>query len=74
MDKLSFGNLTTNTQNISPQMQQRLESGENFTAIDKEKLKQDTVEITQNAVKENFVFKISSSSFLITTSMSMLVT
>jgi len=63
MDKLSFGNLTTNTQNISPQMQQRLESGENFTAIDKEKLKQDTVEITQNAVKENFVFKILRNTF-----------
>lgn len=63
MDKLSFGNLTTNTQNISPQMQQRLESGENFTAIDKEKLKQDTVEITQNAVEENFIFKILRNTF-----------
>lgn len=58
MSKISFGNLTTNTQNISPQVQQRLESGENFTAIDKEKLKQDTVEITQHAVKENFIFKV----------------
>ena len=58
MSKISFGNLTTNAQSVSPQIQARLDSGENFTAIDKEKLKQDTVEITQNAVKENFVFKV----------------
>lgn len=45
MDNISFGNLTTDYTQISPELQKRTESQENFTAIDTEKLKQDTVEI-----------------------------
>jgi len=60
MDTISFGNLTTQNTQMTPEMQKRIESQENFTAIDTEKLKQDTVELTskaQNAVKENFIFR-----------------
>lgn len=58
---ISFGNLTTNNSQINPELQKRIESQENFTAIDTEKLKQDTVEIASKAgeqVKDNFVFRI----------------
>ncbi len=61
MSSISFGNLTTNNQQLSPELQKRIESQENFTAIDKEKLKQDTVELTakaQEKVKDNFIFRI----------------
>jgi hypothetical protein len=60
MDTISFGNLTAQNAQMTPEMQKRLESQENFTAIDKEKLKQDTVEITNKAkenAKENFIFR-----------------
>ena len=61
MSNVSFGNLTTNNSQINPELQKRIESQENFTAIDTEKLKQDTVEIASKAgeqVKDNFVFRI----------------
>ena len=58
MSNISFGNVNPNMQSISPEMQKRIESGENFGAIDTQKIKEDTVEITQHAVKENFIFKI----------------
>ena len=58
MSNISFGNVNPTMQSISPEMQKRIESGENFGAIDTQKIKEDTVEITQNAVKENFIFKI----------------
>lgn len=61
---ISFGNLTTNNNQIIPELQKRIESQENFTAIDTEKLKQDTVELAKNAkdtaqtkVEENFIYK-----------------
>ena len=61
MSNVSFGNLTTsNYQQISPELQKRIESQESFGAIDTEKLKQDTVEIASKAqtqVEENFIFK-----------------
>ena len=59
MNSISFGNLTTNMQ-TTPELEQRMQSQENFTAIDKEKLKQDTVEIASKAgeqVKDNFIIK-----------------
>ena len=57
MNSISFGNLSASNRSITPEMEKRIQSQENFTAIDKEKLKQDTVELTQNTVKENFIFK-----------------
>lgn len=65
MSNISFGNLTTNNSQINPELQKRIESQENFTAIDTDKLKQDTVELANKAgekakenVKDNFVFRI----------------
>ncbi|MBR2068417.1 MAG: hypothetical protein IJ877_01515 [Candidatus Gastranaerophilales bacterium] len=58
MEALSFRN--NYYQNNSPDVQKRLESEENFTSIDKEKLKQDTVELankTKNDAKDNFITK-----------------
>lgn len=46
--------------NMSPELKKRLEAQENFGAIDREKLQQDAVELSQKAqdsVKENFIFK-----------------
>ena len=60
MSSISFGNLSTSNRSIPPEMEKRIQSQENFTAIDKEKLKQDTVELTnkaQESVKENFIFR-----------------
>ena len=51
MSNVSINNANLNMQNISPEMQKRLESGENFGAIDTQKIKEDTVEITQNATE-----------------------
>ena len=56
MTRISFGNL--NNAQMTPEMEKRLQSQENFTAIDTQKLKQDTVELTKKAGKENFIFKI----------------
>jgi len=56
MGNISFGNLS-NQQMLSPELQKRIESQENFTAIDAGKLKQDTVEITKKVVKENFIYR-----------------
>lgn len=61
MSNISFENSSNiKMQNLSPEMQNRLQSEENFGAIDKEKLKQDTVELTTKAseqVKDNFIFR-----------------
>ena len=65
MSNVSFGNLSNNQQ-LSPAIEQRVQSQENFGAVDREKLKQDTVEIaknTQERVKENFVFRILKNTF-----------
>ena len=56
-------NFTNNTQvnSLTPEVKKRLEAQENFTAIDKEKLKQDVAEFQEKAeehVKENFVVRI----------------
>ena len=56
MNKINFA--STNVQNLNPEMKKRLENQDNFTAIDKDKLKQDTVEVTKSAVKENFAYRI----------------
>lgn len=65
MSNISFGNLTSNNTHTSPELKKRIDSQENFTAIDKEKIKQDTVELANKAgekakenVKDNFVFRI----------------
>lgn len=62
MDKISFkNNVIPNQTTQTPEIQQRMQSQENFGAIDKEKLKQDTVELankTKEGAKENFVFRI----------------
>lgn len=65
MGNISFGNLTTNNTQLPPELLKRAESQENFTALNKEKLKQDTVEIASKAsekakenVKDNFIFRI----------------
>ena len=50
MEAISFGN--NNIQSQPENIKKRLESNENFTALDTEKLKQDTVELT-NKAKEN---------------------
>ncbi len=58
MEALNFRN--NYVQNSQDSVQKRLESEENFTALDKEKLKQDTLELTNKAkenANENFVFK-----------------
>ncbi|MBQ7286776.1 MAG: hypothetical protein IJW73_03340, partial [Candidatus Gastranaerophilales bacterium] len=53
-----------NTQNISnEELKKRLESQENFGAIDTQKLKQDTVDLAQKQVKENWLFKTMRNSF-----------
>lgn len=65
MSNVSFGNLSNNQQ-LSPAIEQRVQSQENFGAVDREKLKQDTVEIAKNTherVKENFVFRILKNTF-----------
>ena len=65
MSNVSFGNLA-NTQQLSPAIEQRIQSQENFGAIDKEKLKQDTIEIAKNAhehVEDNFIFRILKNTF-----------
>ena len=65
MSNVSFGNLSNNQQ-LSPTIEQRVQSQENFGAVDREKLKQDTVEIAKNTherVKENFVFRILKNTF-----------
>ena len=56
MSNVSFGNLT-NSQPLPSEAQKRLQSEENFGAIDTQKLKQDTVDLTKKTVKENFVFR-----------------
>ena len=61
MSSISFGNLSTNNKQTTPELEKRLQSQENFTAVDTEKLKQDTVELASKAteqVKDNFVFRI----------------
>lgn len=62
MSNISFGNITAQKEYINPEIEKRNQSQENFGAtIDKEKLKQDTVEIATKAeqqVKDNFVFRI----------------
>ena len=63
MNRISFGNNSANIQTISPEMQKRIDSGENFGAIDKQKLAQDTVQIAQTTVKENFIFRILRNTF-----------
>lgn len=48
-------------QNVSPEVLKKINSDESFTALDTEKLKQDTVEIAAKAkeqARENFVFRI----------------
>ena len=56
MDKLTF---KPNSINYSPnEVKLSPSQSESFSAIDKEKLKKDTVELTQNTVKENFIFRI----------------
>ena len=58
MEALTFRN--NYIQNQSSKVKQRYESEENFTALDKEKLKQDTVEIASRAkdnANDNFVFR-----------------
>lgn len=55
-----------NTQNVSPEVLKKVQSEESFGSLDKDKLKQDTVEISKKAeeqVKENFVFKILRNTF-----------
>ena len=58
MEALSFGN---NVASKKPdEVVRRLENQENFTAIDSEKLKQDTVELankTKENANENIIFK-----------------
>ncbi len=51
MDNVSFKSSNTNNIN-SPQIQQRLDSKENFTALDKEKLKQDTAEFASKEIEK----------------------
>ena len=56
-------NFTNNAQvnSLAPEVKKRLEAQENFTAIDKEKLKQDVTEFQEKAedhVKENFIIRI----------------
>lgn len=62
MNNISFGNVTAQKEYINPEIEKRNQSQENFGAtIDKEKLKQDTVEFATKAeqqVKDNFVFRI----------------
>lgn len=61
MDKISFKNNLNTIQNPqNAELQQRMQSQENFGAIDKDKLKQDTVELankTKETAKENFIFR-----------------
>ncbi len=61
MDKISFkNNVIPNQTNQTPEIQQRMQSQENFGAVDREKLKQDTVELankTKAGAKENFIFR-----------------
>jgi len=58
MDAINFNG----QQYVSPEVQKRLESKENFSALNTEKLKQDTAEFAQKTTeevkKENFVFRI----------------
>lgn len=62
MSSISFGNITAQKEYINPEIEKRNQSQENFGAtIDKEKLKQDTVEFATKAeqqVKDNFIFRI----------------
>lgn len=57
MNTINFKN-NIQSNSLSPEVQKRLEDKENFTAVDKEKLKQDVVEIkekTREHAEENFV-------------------
>lgn len=60
MSSVSFGNLNTASANMSPELEKRVQSQENFGAIDSEKLKQDAVEISKKAIdntKENVLIR-----------------
>ncbi len=52
MSSVSFQNSNINQIN-SPEIQQRLDSKENFTALDKEKLKQDTAEFAKKEIEKS---------------------
>lgn len=59
MNNVNLTGLNTQ-QNLSPELKKKFETQENFTAIDKEQLKQDSVELANKAkdnAKENFIFK-----------------
>lgn len=63
MEKLQF---KTNNINFTQNANSPATSQENFTALDKEKIKQDTVELTNQAkeqVKENWVFRVMRNTF-----------
>ncbi len=60
MNTINFKN-NIQSNSLSPEVQKRFEDKENFTAVDKEKLKQDVVEIkekTREHAKENFISQI----------------
>ena len=61
-------NFTNNIQSnsLSSEVNRRLEDKENFTALDKEQLKQDTINLAKNTheqVKDNFIFRILRNTF-----------
>ena len=61
-------NFTNNIQSnsLSSEVNRRLENKENFTALDKEQLKQDTINLAKNTheqVKDNFIFRILRNTF-----------
>ena len=58
MDTISFKSYAAEIKN--QELQNRMGSKENFGAIDKEKIKQDTIELankTKENAKENFIFR-----------------
>ncbi len=61
MNNINYQNLNTNTQNINPELRKRLdENQENYTALDKEQIKGDAVQLANKAkenLQENFAFR-----------------
>ena len=60
MNSVNYTNLNTGNQALNPDINKKLQNNGAYGALDKEKLKQDTVQIAQDAkqnVKENFIYR-----------------
>ena len=57
MNQISFSQNSYNNK-VTPELQKRMDSEEQFGAIDKEKLKQGSIDLAKNTVKDNWATKI----------------